>query len=125
MTPNVPRHSTPRVLRVLPAAGAVLAAAAVALSAYAAHAVEPAAGARLQSAALFAFGHGIAMAALAPLAVRWTARLALMGLLVGTLLFSGSLVAAHLFGTPTVFAPLGGGLMILAWLAWAADRLAR
>ncbi|MEG3158679.1 DUF423 domain-containing protein, partial [Lysobacter zhanggongensis] len=74
-------------------------------------------------AALFAFGHGIALAALGPLAVRWSARLALMGLLLGTLLFSGSLVAAHLFDAPTVFAPLGGGLMIFAWLGWAADRL--
>lgn len=125
MTPNPPRPSMPRVLRVLPAAGAVLAAVAVALSAYAAHATEPAATARLQSAALFAFGHGIALAALAPLAVRWQARLALMGLLAGTLLFSGSLVAAHFFGTPTALAPLGGGLMILAWLTWAGDRLAR
>ena len=125
MNPNRPRPSTPRALRALPAAGAVLAAAAVALSAYAAHVAEPAAMARLQSAALFAFGHGIALAALGPLAVRWPARLALMGLLAGTLLFTGSLVAAHFLATPTVLAPLGGGLMILAWLAWAGDRLAR
>ncbi|MGH8072990.1 MAG: DUF423 domain-containing protein [Lysobacter sp.] len=125
MNPKRPYPSTPRVLRVLPAAGAVLAAVAVALSAYSAHAAEPAAAARLQSAALFAFGHGIALAALGPLAVRWPARLALMNLLVGTLLFSGSLVAAHFFATPTVFAPLGGGLMILAWLLWAVDAVRR
>lgn len=125
MNPNRPHPSTPRMLRVLPAAGAVLAAAAVALSAYAAHVAEPAAGARLQSAALFAFGHGIALAAMGPLAVRWPARLALMNLLAGTLLFSGSLVAAHFFATSTAFAPLGGSLMILAWLLWAADTLRR
>ena len=121
--PTGARASSPRSLRVLPASGAVMAAIAVALSAYVAHVVDPAAQARLQPAALFAFGHGIALAALGPLAVRWSARLALMGLLLGTLLFSGSLVAAHRFGAPTVFAPLGGGLMIFAWLGWAADRL--
>ena len=90
--PTGARASSPRSLRVLPASGAVMAAIAVALSAYVAHVVDPAAQARLQPAALFAFGHGIALAALGPLAVRWSARLALMGLLLGTLLFSGSLV---------------------------------
>ena len=111
--------------RVLAASGAVLAAAAVALSAYAAHAVDPAAQARLQSAALFAFGHGIALAALAPHTTQWFGRFALAGLLLGTLLFSGSLVAAHAWETPTTVAPFGGGLMILAWLTWALARLVR
>lgn len=110
-------------LRVLAALGAVLAAASVALFAYAAHAAEPQVQASLDSAALFAFGHGIALAALAPRAGRRMAVLALGGLLLGTLLFSGSLAGAHAFGTPTSLAPFGGGLMIFAWLLWAADGL--
>ncbi|HEU4773215.1 MAG TPA: DUF423 domain-containing protein [Lysobacter sp.] len=107
--------------RGLAAAGAVFAAASVALAAYAAHVVEPGAQARLHSAAWFAFGHGIALAALAPHAARRFGRFALAGLLLGTLLFSGSLVGAHLFGAPTTLAPFGGGLMILSWLLWAVD----
>jgi uncharacterized membrane protein YgdD (TMEM256/DUF423 family) len=113
------------VPRALAAAGAILAAAAVALSAYAAHAADPAAPARLQSAALFAFGHGIALAALAPQASRRAGQVALAGLLLGTLLFSGSLAAAHAWGASTAPAPFGGGLMILAWLAWAGVRMRR
>lgn len=113
-----------RSLRLLTAMGGVLAAAAVALFAYAAHADEPQA-ASLHSAALFAFGHGIALCALAPHAVRRLGMGALAGLLLGTLMFSGSLVSAHAFATPTSLAPWGGSLMILAWLLWAADSSRR
>jgi uncharacterized membrane protein YgdD (TMEM256/DUF423 family) len=70
---------------------------------------------------VFAFGHGIALAALAPRAANALAVIALAGLLLGTLLFSGSLVGAHAVGMPTSLAPFGGGLMILAWLLWAVD----
>ena len=52
--PTGARASSPRSLRVLPASGAVMAAIAVALSAYVAHVVDPAAQARLdQSLAAF------------------------------------------------------------------------
>ena len=61
----------------LAANGALCAAAAVALSAYAAHAAQGPAQARLQTAALFAFGHGVALAVLAPQSTRTLARLAL------------------------------------------------
>jgi len=105
--------------------GAVFAAAAVALFAYAAHAAEAHVQASLHSAALFAFGHGIALAALAPHVRRRLGTAALCLLALGTLLFSGSLVGAHAFGAPTSLAPLGGSLMILAWLLWAADTLRR
>lgn len=111
--------------RVLAAVGGVLTAAAVALFAYAAHAAEPQVRTSLHSAALFGFGHGIALAALAPRAGRRLALFALGGLLLGTLLFSGSLASAHAFGTPTSLAPLGGSLMIFAWLLWAADAARR
>lgn len=107
------------------ATGALLAAAAVMLSAYAAHAAEGIAQQRLQQALLFAFGHGIALAALAPLAVRPLSLLALRLLLLGTLLFSGSLVAAHFFATSTLLAPYGGGLMIVGWLLHAMQPFKR
>lgn len=110
-------------LRLLAASGAMLAAVAVALSAYAAHATQAAARAPLYTAAAFALAHGIALAALAPRAATRLATLALATLLAGTLLFSGSLVARHLLGLPAGAAPLGGGLMILAWLGHAADAL--
>ncbi|WP_441815064.1 DUF423 domain-containing protein [Lysobacter sp. TAF61] len=112
-------------IRLLTACGAVLAAVSVALSAYAAHAVDPAAQHRLYAAALFAFGHGIAVAVLASQLRRRLAVVAVAILLLGTLLFSGSLAAAAVFGTRTVLAPFGGTLMILAWLLYAADALRR
>lgn len=111
--------------RVLTAAGAVLAAAAIALSAYAAHGDDGEVGARLQLAALFAFGHGIALAALAPPAARRLARVALAAMLLGVLMFSGSMVMAHFLATPTLLIPYGGSLMILAWLLFACDALRR
>ncbi|HEU0306774.1 MAG TPA: hypothetical protein VFR30_07380, partial [Lysobacter sp.] len=71
--------------------GALLAAVAVALSAYAAHAAEGAAQSRLHTAALFAFGHGVAFVAFAPLVQgRWRLGAAI-ALQLGVLLFSGSL----------------------------------
>ena len=113
------------VVRLLVAAGAVLAAAAVALAAYAAHGASGPEQGRLLHAALFGFGHGVALAALAPQASRRLGRLALMLMLAGVLLFSGSLVAAVFLGTSTGLAPSGGSLMILAWLLYAADALRR
>ncbi|HEY5805741.1 MAG TPA: DUF423 domain-containing protein [Lysobacter sp.] len=109
--------------RLLTACGAVLAALAVALSAYAAHAVDSGAQHRLYTAALFAFGHGIALAALVPHVRRRLALVALSALLLGTLVFSGSLAVAVFFGASTALAPIGGSLMILAWLLYAADAL--
>lgn len=117
--------STPVAPRALAASGAVLAAVAVALSAYAAHAVDGLAQHRLQTAALFAFGHGIALAALAPQVRGRLGIGALVLLVLGTLLFSGSLAAAVFLDAPTRLAPAGGSLMILAWLAYAANALRR
>lgn len=110
--------------RLLAAAGALLAAAAIALSAYAAHGADGDIKSHLQTAAVFAFGHGIALAALAPQATR-LARLSLASMLLGVLMFSGSIVAAHFLDTPTMLAPYGGSLMILAWLVFAAAALRR
>jgi uncharacterized membrane protein YgdD (TMEM256/DUF423 family) len=115
----------PARLRLLTAAGAVLAASAVALSAYAAHAAQGDARASLYTAAILAFGHGIALAALAPRAFTRIGVVALATLLLGTLLFSGSLVYRHVFGISLGLAPFGGSLMILSWLLYAADALRR
>ena len=111
--------------RALAAAGAVLAALAVALSAYAAHVADPAAQSRLQMAAVFAFGHGVALAALAPRARRRLGQCALAGLLLGVLMFAGGLAMAYFAGTSTRLLPYGGSLMILAWLVYAADAVRR
>ena len=111
--------------RGLTAAGALMAAAAIALSAYAAHGAAGDAQASLQLAGGFALVHGVALAGLAPRAGRGWARAALQAMLLGAWLFCGSLAAAHFFGTPTLLAPLGGGLMILAWLVVAIDAMRR
>lgn len=112
-----------RAHRILAAGGGVLAAAGVGLSAYAAHGAEGVARANLQSAALFALVHGIALAALSPHTPRRLGTLALAMLLLGVLLFSGSLAAAQFFGTPTRLAPMGGSMIMLGWLLFAADAL--
>lgn len=117
--------AVPLRARALAAAGAVLAALAVALSAYAAHVADPAAQSRLQTAAVFAFGHGVALAALAPRARRRLGQCALAALLLGVLVFAGGLAMAYFAGTSTRLLPYGGSLMILAWLVYAADAVRR
>jgi uncharacterized membrane protein YgdD (TMEM256/DUF423 family) len=62
---------------------------------------------------------------LAPRCARRVDTIALFALLMGTLLFSGSLAGAYAFGWPTALAPLGGSTMIAAWLLYAADALRR
>lgn len=111
--------------RLLAASGGLLAALAVALSAYAAHVADDVSQSRLQTAAVFAFGHGVALAALAPPNVRRLGLVALSLVLIGVLVFSGGLASAYFLGTSTRFLPYGGSLMILAWLLYAADALRR
>lgn len=106
--------------RALGASGAVLAAAAVALAAYASHAAAPGAAPRLLLAAAVAFGHGAAVLALSQLALPRPAAVGLVALLVGTLLFAGSLAGAVLLGWPTRLAPAGGMALIGGWLLLAA-----
>lgn len=125
MSPSLSRPPFPIPVRVLVAVGAVMMAAAVALSAYASHGAEGEERIRLWTAATFAFGHGLALAALAPRALRGLTRAALVAALIGALVFAGTLVAAHVFGTSTRLAPMGGSLMIFAWLLYGFDALRR
>ena len=108
--------------RLFAAGGALLAGCAVALAAYAAHGAEGLAQSRLQTAAAFAFGHGLALAALAPRATSRLACISLAGLLAGTLLFAGGVAAAAL-GASGGTAPFGGTLLIAAWLLYAVAAL--
>ena len=102
--------------------GSLLAGVSVALAAYAAHAADGEAQARLAQAAAFAFGHGLALAALAPLVQRRSGLVALLAMLLGVLLFSGSVAGAALWGLPTTLAPFGGMLMIGGWLLHGRER---
>lgn len=106
--------------------GGLLAAAAVGLSAYASHGVaEPLAQSHLNTAAMFAFGHGVALAVLGRTQQNSVGKLALYGLLLGTVLFSGSLVAGVLWGASTALAPVGGTLLMVAWLGYGLNALRR
>lgn len=106
--------------------GGLLAAVAVGLSAYASHGIADAqAQSHVQTAALFAFGHGLALAALAPSTTRRMGKAALGLLLLGTLLFAGSLVGGALFGLPTRLAPAGGIALMLGWVMWGVDAIRR
>ena len=105
----------------LSACGAVCAGLAVALAAYAAHAAAGPAQGLLQMAAAVLFGHGVALAALARGASGRLRRLALAGLLAGSVLFAGSVVLHVLAGVAAHLAPAGGMLTIGSWLLLAAD----
>ena len=109
----------------LAANGAVCAAAAVALAAYATHGAEGVGQSRLLLAAVFAFGHGLALVVLAPAATGRLGRFALALLYLGVLLFSGSLVFNVLAHWPTTLAPFGGTLLIAGWLLFALHLLKR
>ncbi|WP_305805485.1 DUF423 domain-containing protein [Stenotrophomonas sp. YIM B06876] len=111
---------------VLAGCGALLAAAAIGLSAYASHGIADAqAQSQVTTAALYAFGHGIALAALGRLPGDGVTRVALCGLLLGTLLFSGSLVGGALWHASMRLAPVGGMTLMAAWAVYALAALRR
>jgi uncharacterized membrane protein YgdD (TMEM256/DUF423 family) len=111
--------------RCLASAGGLLAAISVGLAAYGAHGSVSGDRGVLQLAALFALGHGIALAALAPRSPRQLGVAAMAALLAGTLLFSGALATAQLAGTRAALAPAGGLLLIAGWLLHAIDAARR
>lgn len=111
-------------------AGAVLGGLAVVLGAFGAHLLEPhlteAALRRWRLASTYQATHSLALLAvgLAPLAAGWR-RAAGFGLLVGTLIFAGSLYLLALtdigwFGAIT---PIGGAALISGWFALAIGAL--
>ena len=106
--------------------GGVLAAIAIGLSAYASHGIaDPLAQSHVNTAALYAFGHGVALAVLGPGQHNRIGKLALYVLLLGTLLFSGSLVAGALWRWSTQLAPVGGIALMLGWLVYGLNALRR
>lgn len=106
--------------------GALIAAVTVGLGAYATHGVADAqAQSSLQTAAIYGFGHGVALAALAAGTTRLIGRAGMVLLLLGTLLFSGSLALNVLAGVGTALAPAGGIALMLGWLLWALDAVRR
>ncbi len=124
---------TEPLLRGLIAVGALLAALAVVLGAFGAHGLEQRLSERAlttwHTAVQYHFIHALALLLLAALwshlASAWALASA-VALVVGVLLFSGSLYALAL-GAPRVLgavAPLGGTAFILGWigLAIAASR---
>jgi uncharacterized membrane protein YgdD (TMEM256/DUF423 family) len=108
--------------RIVSAIAALLCGLSVALGAYAAHAADPVAGRRFAIAALFAFAHGLALLVLRTRAGR-LALGARAALLLGVLLFAGSLAWAGAGFGPARFAPFGGTLLMLGWLLAAIDFL--
>lgn len=110
--------------RYLGSIGALLAALAVALYVYAARDGLTASASDLITAAAFGFAHGVALAALAPLAQRPVALSGLGLLLLGVILFCGGLLAQRvlaLVAGPAL--PIGAALSISGWLLYAWDRL--
>ena len=65
------------------------------------------------------------LAALGAGTTRRMGKAALSLLLLGTLLFSGSLVGGALGGLPTRLAPAGGITLMLGWVLWAVDAVRR
>jgi len=109
--------------RGLAALGAMACAASVGLGAYASHGLADADARRAGLAALFLFGHGLALLVLAVPSASRLRLLALAALCLGVLVFSGSLLGAVFAGSGTALAPAGGVLMMLAWITLAIDAL--
>lgn len=111
--------------RALAASGALACGVSVGLGAYASHGLDGDDARRVGLAALFAFGHGLALLLLAPGAGTRLRTAGLSGIALGTVLFSGSLLAAVFLAAPTALAPTGGLLLMLGWLLLATDALRR
>ncbi len=107
----------------LRASGALLAAAGVALGAWAAHGAAEPVRVMAQTAAVHAFGHGVALAALARAPLSRLALAALVLLLAGSVLFAGTLAWKAMAGGSSAAAPFGGALVLLGWLLYAASAL--
>lgn len=110
--------------RYLGSIGGVLAGLSLALYVYAAGDGEAPVSALLLHAAGFGFAHGVALAALAPLAQRPVALSGLVLLLAGVVLYCGGSVAQYVLQRAAVGAlAVGAALAISGWLLYAYDRL--
>lgn len=105
--------------RIAAALGAVFCACAVALGAWSAHAAPEQAQARLDTATLYLFFHGLALAFFALRQRGFLSAISLVCWLAGCFLFCGSLVAAALWNAPVALAPFGGMAFMLGWLLQA------
>lgn len=114
------KHAVAPMLRLQASSGAVLAALAIGLSAWAAHGLPPGRGQHnVLMASLFCFGHGVAWIALARQAGNRCWMLGLGAQAIGVLLFCGSLLGNVLAGWPTRLAPAGGIALMAGWLLLA------
>ena len=115
---------TVRSMRALAGVGALACGVAVGIGAYAMHGMlSPHDHERLALAALFLFAHGLALAALAPGTRSRLRQAGFLVLMIGTILFAGSLVLAAWFGIASTLAPFGGSLLMLGWLLVGGDFL--
>ncbi|HET6603394.1 MAG TPA: DUF423 domain-containing protein [Xanthomonadaceae bacterium] len=103
--------------------GAALVAAGIALGAWAAHGLEPAAARSMHTAALYAMVNGIGLVALGRVGRGRLHRVAAWLITAGVCVFCGTLVLAATAGTSTATAPLGGSVLILGWVAAAVALL--
>ena len=111
-------------MRALAASGALACGIAVGTGAYAMHAaLAPQDRERLALAALFLFAHGLALATLAPAAMSRVRQIGLYVVMIGTILFAGSLAFAALLGIAPALAPFGGSLLMIGWLLVALGFL--
>jgi uncharacterized membrane protein YgdD (TMEM256/DUF423 family) len=110
--------------RAFAAFGALACGASVALSAMAMHAADGHDRERLALAAVFAFGHGLALVAIVAQASR-LATLARAAFVAGIALFCGTIVGAALLDWPSALAPWGAIALMLGWVILAVDFLRR
>jgi uncharacterized membrane protein YgdD (TMEM256/DUF423 family) len=116
--------SAARSMRALAGIGALACGAAVGIGAYAMHgASTPQDHERLAIAAVFLFAHGLALASLAPGTRSRLRQAGFLALMIGTILFAGSLVLAALLGIAPTLAPFGGSLLMLGWLLIGGEFL--
>lgn len=117
------------IVRLCVIAGGLAGAGAVAMAAIAAHglgSLSPVALAAVRSAIDMEGWHALALIGTALWVERggMFARLAAVGFIVGLVLFCGAVYGHELAGWPVgMFAPIGGTLLIVAWLLLAASGL--
>lgn len=111
--------------RLLAALGALACGVSVALGAYASHGLDGESARRVGLAALFAFGHGLALLVLAPAAGTRLRLAGMAAIALGMAVFAGSLLGAVFLSASTALAPAGGLLMMLGWVVVAADAWRR